>query len=187
MDVGSCWIFGGNWNSLSYTLIQSIPNILNMWHVWWVCRPWKSYDICSFQELLTDSCDMGLGIIMLKHEVMAADEWHENGPQDLFTVSLCIQIDIDQMQLCSLSRDHVCLYHNPLTVLWFDFHCCWKKHTTKWSGPPSFIHFNFFPGADYSHFIFWYNHIVTYSASSSLDYVKIWKYCDELNIFVVRD
>jgi hypothetical protein len=29
---------------------------------------------------------------MLKHEVMAADEWHDNGPQDLVMVSLCIQI-----------------------------------------------------------------------------------------------
>lgn len=27
----------------------------------------------------------------LKHEVMVVDEWHDNGPQDLVTVSLCIQ------------------------------------------------------------------------------------------------
>ena len=40
---------------------------------------------------------------MLKHEVMVADEWHDNGPQDLITVSLCIQIAIDKTQLCSLS------------------------------------------------------------------------------------
>jgi hypothetical protein len=40
---------------------------------------------------------------MLKHEVMAADEWHCNGLQDLVTVSLCIQIIIDKMQLFSLS------------------------------------------------------------------------------------
>ena len=39
-------------------------------------------------------------IIMLKHEVMAVDEWHDNGPQDLVTVSLCIQIAIEKMQLC---------------------------------------------------------------------------------------
>jgi hypothetical protein len=42
-------------------------------------------------------------IIMLKHEVMVVDEWHNNGPQDLLTVSLCIQIANDEMQLCSLS------------------------------------------------------------------------------------
>jgi hypothetical protein len=29
-------------------------------------------------------------IIMLKLEVMVADEWHNNGHQDLITVSLCI-------------------------------------------------------------------------------------------------
>ena len=29
---------------------------------------------------------------MLKHEVMAANEWHDNRPQDVITVSLCIQI-----------------------------------------------------------------------------------------------
>jgi hypothetical protein len=45
---------------------------------------------------------MGLCIIMLKHEVMAADEWHLNGPQDLVTVSLCMQIAIDKMPMCSL-------------------------------------------------------------------------------------
>jgi hypothetical protein len=27
--------------------------------------------------------DMGPCIIMLKHEVMAVDKWHDNGPQDL--------------------------------------------------------------------------------------------------------
>ena len=47
---------------------------------------------------------------MLKHEV---DEWHDNGPQDLVTVSLWIQIDIDKIQLCSLSVAYACLYHNP--------------------------------------------------------------------------
>ena len=56
-----------------------------------------------FQELCTDPCDMGLSIIMLKYKVMAADEWHDNGPQDLVKVSLCIQISIDKMQLYSLS------------------------------------------------------------------------------------
>jgi hypothetical protein len=70
-------------------------------------------DIFSFQELGTDPCDMGPCIIMLKREVMAADEWHNNGPQDLVTVSLCIQITIDKMQSCSLSIAYACPYHNP--------------------------------------------------------------------------
>ena len=37
-------------------------------------------------------------VIMLKHEVMTADECHDNGPRDHITVSLCIQIAIDKMQ-----------------------------------------------------------------------------------------
>ena len=49
---------GGNWNMLSYTSTQSIPNMLNGWHVW-VCRPWKNWDIFSFQELCTDPFDRG--------------------------------------------------------------------------------------------------------------------------------
>ena len=40
---------------------------------------------------------------MLQHEVMVVDEWHNNGPQDLVTVSLCIQNAINKMHLCSLS------------------------------------------------------------------------------------
>ena len=31
---------------------------------------------------------MGLCIIMLKHEVMAVDEWHNNGPQALCAFKL---------------------------------------------------------------------------------------------------
>jgi hypothetical protein len=60
---------------------------------------------------------MGLCIIMLKHEVMAADEWHNNGPQDLVTVYLCIQIAIDKMQLCSLSVAYVCPCHNSSATM----------------------------------------------------------------------
>jgi hypothetical protein len=40
---------------------------------------------------------------MVKQDLMAADEWHNSGPQDLITVSLSIQIAIAKMQLCSLS------------------------------------------------------------------------------------
>ena len=45
-------------------------------------------------SLCTDPCDMGPCIIMLKHEGMSVDDWHDNEPQDLVTVSLCIQIAI---------------------------------------------------------------------------------------------
>jgi hypothetical protein len=34
----------------------------------------------QFLELCKDPCDIRPCIIMLKHEVMAADEWHGNGP-----------------------------------------------------------------------------------------------------------
>jgi hypothetical protein len=40
---------------------------------------------------------MGLCIIMLEHEVMAPDEWHDNGLRDFTTGSLCIKIGIDKM------------------------------------------------------------------------------------------
>jgi hypothetical protein len=41
---------------------------------------------------------------MLKHEVMVADEWHDNGPQDLVTLSLCIQIAIDKNAIVFIVR-----------------------------------------------------------------------------------
>jgi hypothetical protein len=62
-----------------------------------VTWPWKNWDISSFQELWTGPYNMGLCFIMLKQEVMAVDEWHDNGPQDLITVCLCIQMVIDKI------------------------------------------------------------------------------------------
>jgi hypothetical protein len=59
---------------------------------------------------------------MLKHEVMAADEWHDNGPQDLVTVFLCNQIAIDKMQLYLLSVAYACPFHNPTTTTWHSIH-----------------------------------------------------------------
>ncbi len=105
---------GRNWNTMSYTPIQSIPNMLNGWHVRWVCWPCKNWDVFSFQELFTDPCNMGPCIIMLQHEVMVVDEWRNNGPQDLVTVSLCIQNAINKMHLCSLSITYACPYHNSI-------------------------------------------------------------------------
>jgi hypothetical protein len=55
-------------------------------------------------------------VIMLKHVVMAAGEWRDNGTRDHVTVSMCIQIAIDKMQLCSLSVMYACPYHNPSTT-----------------------------------------------------------------------
>ncbi len=113
---------GRNWNTLSYTPIQSIPNMLNGWHVRWVCWPCKNWDVFSFQELCTDPCNMGPCIIMLQHEVMVVDEWHNNGPQDLVTVSLCIQNAINKMHPCSLSITYACPYHNPTATMGCSIH-----------------------------------------------------------------
>ncbi len=95
--------------------IQSIPNVLNGWHVWWVYWPCKNWDVFSFQELCTDPC-IGPCIIMLQHEVMVVDEWHNNGiSQDLVTLSLWIQNAINKMHLCSVSITYVC-HQEPLDV-----------------------------------------------------------------------
>ncbi len=58
---------------------------------------------------------MGPCIIMLQHEVMVVDEWHNNGPQDLVTVSLCIQNAINKIHLCSLSHRHHATRSTTLT------------------------------------------------------------------------
>ncbi len=113
---------GRNWNTLSYMPIQSIPNMLNGWHVRWICWPCKNWDVFSFQELCRDPCSMGPCIIMLQHEVMVVDEWHNNGPQDLITVSLCIQNAINKMHLCSLSITYACPYHYITATMGHSIH-----------------------------------------------------------------
>jgi hypothetical protein len=54
--------------------------------------------------------------------MMAAEEWHNNRPQDLVMVSLCIQIAIAKMQLCSLYVVYACPYHNPTATMWHSVH-----------------------------------------------------------------
>jgi hypothetical protein len=76
----------------------------------------------GFQELCEDPCDMGSYVIMLNHEVKAADEWHTNGPQDLVTISLCIQIAIDKMLLCLLTVDYAFQYHNHTAPMGHSVH-----------------------------------------------------------------
>ncbi|KAK5919027.1 hypothetical protein CgunFtcFv8_022957 [Champsocephalus gunnari] len=65
---------------------------------------------------------MGPCIIMLQHEVMVVDEWHNNGPEDLVTVSLCIHNAINKMHLCLSSITYACPYHNPTTTMGHSIH-----------------------------------------------------------------
>ncbi len=44
-------------------------------------------------------------------------QWHDNGPQGLVMVSVCIQIAINEMHLCSLSVAYACPYHNPTAAM----------------------------------------------------------------------
>ncbi len=113
MDIGR------NRNPLSYMPIQSIPNMLNGWQVLWVCWPCKNWDVFSFQELCTDPCNMGPYIIIMQHEVMVVNEWHNNGPQDFVTVSLCIQNAINKIHLCLLSITYTC---NPTANMGHSIH-----------------------------------------------------------------
>ncbi len=106
----------------SYTRIQSIPNMLIGRHVRWVCWPCNNWDVFSFQELCTNLCNIRMCIIILQHEVMVVDELHNNGPQDLITVSLCIQNAINKMHLCSLAITYACPYHNPTPYMDHSIH-----------------------------------------------------------------
>ena len=65
---------------------------------------------------------MGPCIIMLKHEVMAVDEWQDNGPQNLVTVSLNTYIAFNKMEMCSLSVAYTYPYHNPTTTMVHSVH-----------------------------------------------------------------
>ncbi len=69
LDIGGYWIYAD----------PEHPNMLNGWHVRWVCWSCKNWNVFSFHELCTDSCNMGPCIIMLQHEVMVVDEWHTMG------------------------------------------------------------------------------------------------------------
>ena len=48
--------------------------------------------------------------------VMATDECHDSGTQDLITLSLFIQININKMSLCLLSVAYACPYHDSTTT-----------------------------------------------------------------------
>jgi hypothetical protein len=99
----------GYWRELEHAVVHVDPEHSKQAQ-WVTClvRMQAMEELENVHELCTDPCNMGPCIIMLKHEVMAADEWHDNGPQDLITVSLCIQIAIEKMSLFSLSVAYSC-------------------------------------------------------------------------------
>ncbi len=102
---------GRNWNPLSYMTIQSIPNMLNGWHVRWVCWSCKNWDVFSFQELCTDPCNMGLCIIM--HST-----WMNGTTMGLRILSryLCA------FKMPSMSITYACPYHNPTATMGHSIH-----------------------------------------------------------------
>ncbi len=115
----------GYWQELEHAVVYGDPE--HPKHAQWVTYPVSMLAMqelgCSrFQELCTDPCNMGPCIIMLQHEVMVMDEWHNNGPQDLVTVSPCIQNAINKMHLCSLSITYACSYHNPTATMGYSIH-----------------------------------------------------------------
>ena len=59
---------------------------------------------------------------MLKMRCWMEVDWHDNGLQDLVTVSLCIQIAVNKMQLCWVSVGYACPYHNPTATMGHPVH-----------------------------------------------------------------
>ena len=132
MAVRSCWISAGTGTLCRIYVDPEHPKHAQL--VTCLVSMQAMEELYHFQELCTDPCDMGPCIIMLKHEVMAADEWHDNESQDLFTVSLCNQIAIDKMQFCLLFVAYTCPYHNPTATMGHSVHnidiCKPFAHTT---------------------------------------------------------
>ncbi|KAK5614919.1 hypothetical protein CRENBAI_009540 [Crenichthys baileyi] len=58
-----------------------------------------------------------MGPCIIMHEVMDVDKWHNNWPQDLVVVSLCIQTPINKIQAFSLFITYSYPYHNPTVTL----------------------------------------------------------------------
>ncbi len=110
----------GYWQELEHAVVYADPE--HPKHAQWVTCP---VSMLAMQELgcfllpvsYIDPCNMRPCIIMLQHEVMVVDEWHNNGSQYLVTVSLCIQNVINKMHLCSLSITYACPYHNPTATM----------------------------------------------------------------------
>ena len=105
MAVRSCWILAGTgtrcrtcWSKASQTCSMG----------------YMSSEYAGHRRTRTFSASRNC---VLKNEVTAADEWHDNGPQDLSRSSLRIKIAINKMQLYSLSVVYACPYQNPTATM----------------------------------------------------------------------
>ncbi len=113
----------GYWQELEHAVVFADPE--HPKHAQWVTCP---VSMLVMQEL---GCFQLPGIkyrslqhgAMHYHDATWGDgKWHNNGPQDLVTVSLCIQNAINKMHLCPLSITYACPYHNPTVTMGHSIH-----------------------------------------------------------------
>ncbi len=108
----------GFWQKLEHTVVYADPE--HPKHAQWVTCP---VSMLAMQELgcfqlpgiVYRSLQHGPCIIMLQHEVIVVDEWHNNGLQDLITVALCIQN-------APVFIAYACPYHNPTANMGHSIH-----------------------------------------------------------------
>ncbi len=122
MDVRSCWILAGTGTRcrIRQSRASQTCSMGDMSGEYMLAM--QELGCFQLPGIVSDPCNMGPCIIMLQHEVMVVDEWHNNGPQDLVTVSLCIQNAINKMHPCSLSITYACPYHNPTATMGHSIH-----------------------------------------------------------------
>ena len=100
MAVRSCWMLvGTGTHCRTHRYRASHP--CSMGDVWWVSRN------VQLPEIVYRSLRHGAVHYHAETWGDGADKWHENGPQDLVTVSQWVQIAIDKMELYSHSVHNV--------------------------------------------------------------------------------
>ncbi len=119
-DVGPLqWLceVAGYWQELEHAVVYTDPE--HPKHAHWVTCPVTMQELGCFQlpGIVYRSLQHGAVHYHAEHEVMVMDEWHNNGPQDLVMISLCIQNAINKMHLSSLSITYACPYHNPTAAM----------------------------------------------------------------------
>ena len=88
------------------------------WFYWVTVYMRKSV---NSNEFIMDFTWLGIQICICWSQIPLKNGPH-NGPRDLVTVFLGVQIDIDKMQLCSLSIAYACPYHNPTATMGHSVH-----------------------------------------------------------------